>query len=83
MAKTLSIPKITVTVGKLMGVAQGDGSIIIDPRQCEKEMLATAIHEGLHVAFPELSEDEVIRAERIIAQVPWQLGFRLKKKVKN
>ena len=52
----------------------------IDRRQGQKEMLDTAIHEGLHAAFPHLKEPQIRRAAAIIAQIPWKLGFRLRKK---
>jgi hypothetical protein len=71
--------KVTVRMGKLLGFAELGASIVtIDPRQSQKEMLDTAVHEGVHVAFPTLSEEEVERAALIIAQVPWKLGFRRK-----
>ena len=69
--------KVNVQMGKLMGFAEFEGSTVtIDPRQSQKEMLDTAIHEGLHLAFPELSEEDVEKAAQIIAQVPWKLGYR-------
>lgn len=55
-------------------------TVAIDPRQRQKSMLETAIHEGLHAAFPHLNEHEVRKAEATIAQIPWKLGFRRVKK---
>ena len=76
--------KVNVQLGKLMGFAEYQGSMVtIDPRQSQKEMLDTAIHEGLHLAFPDMSEEDVEKAALIIAQVPWKLGYRRQKKKKT
>ena len=75
--------KVKVVTGVIHGLAEidnGEGLITIDPRQNQRELLDTAIHEGLHIAFPALSEEEVEDAALIISQVPWKLGFRLKPK---
>jgi hypothetical protein len=53
-----------------------DDLVEIDPRQCSKEYLDTAIHELLHVAQPELSESKVVRVSRLISSKLWKLGFR-------
>ena len=75
--------KVNVLVGAIHGLAEninGEGYVTVDPRQSQRDMLDTAIHEGLHIAFPTLSEEEVEKATKIIAQVPWALGYRVKKK---
>jgi hypothetical protein len=40
------------------------------------EMLDTLVHEFLHVAFPDLSEDAVLEVARDIAVILWDLGYR-------
>ena len=60
---------------KALGQAWDD-LVEIDPRQCSKEYLATAIHELLHIAQPELSESKIIRVSRLISSKLWKLGFR-------
>jgi len=60
---------------KALGQAWDD-LVEIDPRQCSKEYLDTAIHELLHIAQPELSESKVVRVSRLISSKLWKLGFR-------
>lgn len=60
---------------KALGQAWDD-LVEIDPRQCSKEYLDTAIHELLHIAQPELSESRIIRVSRLISSKLWKLGFR-------
>jgi hypothetical protein len=50
--------------------------IEIDPRQLSKHYLYVLIHELMHMAFPELTEDGVIRAAKLVAKGVWQQGFR-------
>ena len=51
---------------------------LIHPKQSDQLMLETGIHEGLHIAFPDLKEPEVKKAAKLIAQIPWKLGYRRK-----
>ena len=44
----------------------GDDKIEIDPRQKQKQYLHVLIHELLHMAFNELSEEGVERAADVI-----------------
>lgn len=60
---------------KALGQAWDD-LVEIDPRQCSKEYMDTAIHELLHIAQPELSESKVVRVSRLISSKLWKLGFR-------
>lgn len=78
-AKLINLKVVERQILGLAESGQKQNEVTIDPRQGDKEMLYTCIHEGLHIAFPELSEDEIIRAERIIGQVPWKMGYRRKK----
>ena len=74
--------RLIVILNKIHGLSENDEGkkiVIIDPRQPQKELLKTAIHEGLHIALPQLSEEEVLDAEGVIAEIPWLLGFRRRK----
>lgn len=50
--------------------------IEIDPRQASRHYLYVLIHELLHMSFPELTEEGVVRAARLIAKGVWQQNFR-------
>lgn len=53
-----------------------DNTIEIDPRQTDCEKLDTAIHESLHLLYPELSEKQVSRdARRISRMLYYRLGY--------
>ena len=52
------------------------GKIFIDPRQRPKSYLGTLIHEKLHVMFPDWSETKVRKAEKELADLLWQNGYR-------
>lgn len=54
----------------------GENLIEIDPRQTERERLDTLIHEVLHLAKPDLAEDEVIRVANILSKQVWKCGYR-------
>lgn len=34
------------------------------------------IHEALHLIFPEKSETEILRAEKILGNIMWKQGYR-------
>jgi hypothetical protein len=51
-------------------------TIELDAKQSEKDLLGTAIHEALHAAFPDLSEDAVDEASISVGELVWKLGFR-------
>lgn len=55
---------------------QEDKIVELDPRLVGKKLLGTALHEGLHVAVPELSETRVLEAEKLICDMLWKIGFR-------
>jgi hypothetical protein len=50
--------------------------ITIDPNQVGIEMLDTIIHEYLHAALPDLSEDVVVEVATDLAKVLWDLDYR-------
>lgn len=59
------------------GLCWSDGNLIeIDPRQKGKKRFSTLVHEGLHKCFPGLSEAQVIQAEKLMADILWNDGYR-------
>lgn len=50
--------------------------IEIDPRLSPKKTLSATLHELCHIAFPDLSEKQVLKAERIFFNVLWDLNYR-------
>jgi len=50
----------------------------IDPELDQKTMLDIGLHEGLHVLFPYLPEDQVNDAGTSLADLLWRLGYRRK-----
>lgn len=54
----------------------GKQLILADPRQPEKEMLNTLIHEAIHLADFDIPEAKVIRLANKAADVVWRQGYR-------
>ncbi len=52
------------------------GLIKIDPRQAPDEMLDTLIHEILHEAQPEITEEGIERISNLISDTLWREGYR-------
>jgi len=50
--------------------------IEIDPALDDKTLLDIALHEGLHVIFPIIDEDEINDAGTTLADLLWRLGYR-------
>ena len=50
--------------------------IEIDPRLSARKYLYVLLHELLHQACPEMTEDGVIRVAKILAKGAWQQGYR-------
>ena len=50
-----------------MGQAWADGVVEIDPRQGQKAILNTLIHELLHICEPEWTESHVNRVANTLA----------------
>lgn len=75
---------VKVVVAKLgrqrcIGLAieeDGKQTILVDPRQPEKERLNTLIHEAIHLADFDIPEAKVIRLANKAAEVVWQEGYR-------
>ena len=56
----------------------GENLIEIDPRQPENEYFSTIIHECLHLCFDDknLTEEEILAAEKLIFNTLWSHGYR-------
>ena len=54
----------------------GRQTIVVDPRQPEKERLNTLIHEAIHLADFDIPEAKVIRLANKAADVVWKQGYR-------
>jgi hypothetical protein len=70
---------VTSNIGTgLSGVAlsQARHSITIDGRQRGKAKLDTFIHESLHILYPELSEQCILKSANFVAEVLWKAGYR-------
>lgn len=51
-------------------------TIYVDPRQPPKCHLDTAVHEVIHVEFPNWKEKRVANTATSIAKVLWRMGYR-------
>ena len=79
MSKKDKIRIIIRKLGKEKAVGQayqGENLIELDPRQNNKEFLSTAIHEVIHILYPDLTEKQVIHAEKVLTDVIWRLNYR-------
>jgi hypothetical protein len=64
---------------KCWGMAYPDEyRIELDPDLDERTEIDIAIHEGLHVLFPDLPEVDVDTAGKTLADLLWRLGYRRK-----
>jgi len=50
--------------------------IEVDIRLRGRARFETLLHEALHLALPELTEDQVLKAARFQALVTWAEGYR-------
>ena len=66
-----------------MNFRPAGGTIYLDPRQPEEELLDTAVHELIHDAMPYLEEYAVEVYGSHIADCLWRMGWRLEKKPKT
>jgi hypothetical protein len=55
---------------------QAEDHIEMDERLMGKKHLEILIHEALHVCFPSLSEDDVVRAGVLMANTLWHEQYR-------
>ena len=77
----MKIPRIRVRFKKLgrekaYGQAHSDGLIEIDPRQGQRVLLDTLIHELLHILEPDWSEAKVTRTAKTLTHYIWKSQFR-------
>ena len=71
------IPKIEYR--KIYGLCEWeDKSISIDPRQTEKQLLNTIIHEAVHYALESCDEEVATAIGDVAGELVWREGFRLK-----
>ena len=52
--------------------------IYIQNRQSSREYLGTLIHEAAHCIFPDLTEYQIRKFEKIMANIIWNEGYRRK-----
>ena len=45
--------------------------IELDERLKGKKLLGTQLHEALHIAFPDLTEERILEAEKSMLEVMW------------
>ena len=55
-------------------------AIWVHPKISKKEKLNITTHEALHIAYPSLTERQIMDGEKIIGEVLWKAGYR---KIKN
>jgi hypothetical protein len=59
------------------GLAWKDKKLIeIDSRLKGRQKFSVTLHESLHVAFPEKSERQVLKATKLIMDVLWGQNYR-------
>lgn len=57
------------------GIAEFD-EIFIDTRVKGRKHLEIAIHETLHVVFPNMSEDTVKESAKELTRILWKMNYR-------
>jgi hypothetical protein len=62
--------------GQVWGWMDDNPLIEIDPRLKNKERMIILIHEAIHVAFPHMTERQVIRAGKLVGSVLWMENYR-------
>jgi len=61
---------------KLLDPPHKVGIIEIEKRQTPLNILDTEIHEYIHMKYPEIPEESVIKMGRGIGRFLWKLGYR-------
>ena len=89
----MKLPKICKYIPKdepkqkgliIRGLCDHDENVIfINPKQGDREMLITVVHEMLHYVFPKHSEAEVERNSIKIGTILWRFGYRNSKRKKT
>lgn len=71
----ISNPKVKITrlekEDNAFGLCWPDGLIEIEVRQNDKAFFSTLIHELIHHFFPDISEKNVLKIEKIMARKLW------------
>lgn len=63
-----------------LGLYNSSSNLIeIDERLKGKKLLGTQIHEALHVAFGDLTEERILEAEKVITDILW-IAIKAKEK---
>lgn len=75
MRRVRKIVHIKLGRRKAWGEADDD-TIYIDPRCKGRKHMEAAMHESMHVLFPNLSEKEIIIASKELTLVLWELQYR-------
>jgi hypothetical protein len=55
----------------------------IDPKQSDKELMLTGVHELFHLILPDLTERQIIKLEKTSGRAIWNMAMRLKRKWKK
>lgn len=79
MTKRKKIKLVDKKLGRERALGQaysGERLVEIDPRLRSKVRLSVAIHEFLHIVFPDMSESKIDRAAPKIAKALWADGYR-------
>jgi hypothetical protein len=54
----------------------GENKIELDVRLGAKRQAEVLLHEGLHLAFPEMTEADVDRAGKFLSRLMWAQNYR-------
>lgn len=63
-------------LGRERAYGQADDIIELDPRIKGKKHFEILVHEALHVLFPTLSEDAIIKKSITLVNTLWHEGYR-------
>ena len=58
-------------------VTDDDRVVFFDDRICPTRLLETAIHEGLHMSEPKMTEERVTRVAKNVRRLLWAMGYRM------
>lgn len=61
---------------KAYGLADSDGAVYVDMRLKGKKHLEICLHESLHILFPELEEEDIIKYSIILCNTLWYERYR-------
>lgn len=79
MSRQIKIEHAKLGRNKAFGMAENaTRTIVVDEgaHSHERDLMDTYIHESLHIAQPELSEEAVVRVAAELADVMWRVGYR-------